>query len=101
MTSAYIDIEHENDLITESLKQVSGYLDCERITIRHIHKQVDNGLSDTSVVNYLKTTILHLENAIDAIEDANVQMNYRYVIGFINTLLRTPAWKSWMQSIQQ
>lgn len=99
MTTANIDIDYENSLLTAALKQVSGYLDCERIAIRHIRKHMENGLSDPFIEHYLKTIIFHLEDTIEAVEDANMQMNHRFVIGFIHTLLRTPSWKTWMMSL--
>ncbi|MDF2191292.1 hypothetical protein [Paraflavitalea sp. CAU 1676] len=101
MTTANIDIDYENSQITEALKKVSGYLDCEKVIIKHIHRLMENGQNDIRIEQYLKTVIMHLENNIEATLDANEQMNHRFVIGFIHTLLRTPAWKSWMQSIQQ
>lgn len=101
MTTTPIDIEQETGLIKEALHQVSGYMDCEKIAIRHIHKQVENGFSDTCILDYLQAVIGHLERATEATRDANIQLNYRFVIGFINTLLRTPSWKSWMLSIQK
>jgi hypothetical protein len=96
----YIDIDCEKKLITEAVKQVSGYQDCERIIIQRIRKQVENGAADSSMEEYLKNITSHLETSIDVCGDANIKMNYRYVIGFINTLLRTPSWRSWMQTIQ-
>ncbi|NII27832.1 hypothetical protein HB364_22305 [Pseudoflavitalea sp. X16] len=99
MTTANIDIDYENGLISAALKQVSGYLDCERIIIRHIRKHIENGLSDTGIEHYLKTVIFYLEDTIESVENANVQMNHRFVIGFIHTLLRTPSWKTWMLSL--
>lgn len=95
-----MDIDYEKDLVTEALKHVSGYLDCEKIIIRHIRKHLENGIHETSIESYLKTMIAHLEASTEASEDANVQMNHRFVIGFIYTLLRTPSWRSWVQSIQ-
>lgn len=96
----HIDIDCEKKLITEALKQVSGYQDCERIIIQRIRKQLENGADDSSMEDYLKSIASHLEISTAVGGDANVQMNYRYVIGFINTLLRTPSWRSWMQTIQ-
>lgn len=100
MTTIDMDIDYENSLVTEALKQVSGYLDCEKIIIRHIRKHLESGLHETTIESYLKTVIVYLENATETTGDANVQMNYRFVIGFIYTLLRTPSWRSWVQSIQ-
>lgn len=95
-----IDIDNEKKLIIAALKQVSGYLDCEKIIIQRIRKQAENGAYDTTIENYLKSIASHLEISGSACGDANEQLNYRYVIGFINTLLRIPSWRSWLQTIQ-
>ena len=95
-----MDLDIEKEQLTEALKHVSGYVDCEKIIIRQIRKLVTQGLADAAVESYLKDLSSHLEAATEIYGDANVQMNYRYVIGFINTLLRAPSWKNWMQTIE-
>ena len=95
-----LNIVLEKELVKEALQQVSGYLDSEKIIIRHIRKQLDNGMEESAVENYLQQVAAYLEQETTGCGNANTQMNYRYVIGFINTLLRTPAWKSWMLSLQ-
>ena len=96
----HIDIDHEKKLIREALKQVSGYMGCEKIIIQRIRMQVEKGADDSNIENYVKSIASDLETLTDTCGDANVQMNYRYVIGFINALLRAPSWKNWMQTIE-
>jgi Ni,Fe-hydrogenase III component G len=95
-----MDMNAEKEQLSEALRHISGYVDCERIIIRQIRKQVEKGLADAVIESYLKSLASHLEATIDTCGDANVQMNYRYVIGFVNTLLRAPSWKNWMQTIE-
>lgn len=98
--AADMDMDHEISLVTESLQQVSGYLDCEKIIIRNIRKHLEKGMDESSIENYLKALIVYLERSTETAGGANMQMNHRFVIGFIYTLLRTSSWRSWVQSIQ-
>lgn len=98
--AADMDMDHEISLVKESLEQVSGYLDCEKIIIRNIRKHLENGMDELSIENYLKALIVYLERSTETDGGANRQMNHRFVIGFIYTLLRTSSWRSWVQSIQ-
>ena len=95
-----MDMNYEQDFIMDALKNVSGYLDCEKIIVWQIRKHVTKGLDDPAIETYLKNIASHLEAMTETCVDANIQMNYRYVIGFVNTLLRTPSWRNWMQAIQ-
>lgn len=94
------DIEYEKDVMTTALNKVSGYLACERIIIKFIRRYLEKGLADTNIISCLKILNKHFEEVVETTADVNVQMNYRYAIGFINTLLRTPSWRGWVQSIQ-
>ncbi len=100
MTTTNIDIEYEKDLVTESLKHVCGYLDCEKLIIQHTRKHLELGIQEDCIESYLKALIVHIESATIASQNANEQLNHRFVIGFIYTLLRTPSWRSWVQTIQ-
>ena len=100
MTTPFYDTDQEQRLIEEELRQVSGYLACEKIAIDHILRHLDNGVHESAMLEYLRSLILHLETALAETDDARVQTNYRFVIGFLYTLLRTPAWKRWLISLQ-
>lgn len=100
MTTTNIDFDYEKEMVTEALKHVCGYLDCEKLIIRHTRKHLENGIHEGDMESYLKALIVHLEAATITSENTNEQMNHRFVIGFIYTLLRTPSWRSWVQSIQ-
>lgn len=94
------DIEYEKELVTAALNKVNGYVACERIIIKFIRRYLEKGLADINIITCLKTLNKHFEGIVETTADANIQINYRYAIGFINTLLRTPSWRSWVQSIQ-
>jgi len=100
LTTPYYDTDLEQRLIEEELQHVKGYLACEKIAIRHILRHLDNGVDEATMLEYLRSLVVYLETALDECDDANVQMNYRFVIGFLYTLLRTPAWKRWLISLQ-
>jgi hypothetical protein len=85
--------------ITDDLKLVDGYLACEKIMIRNIIKHLESGLDDITIENYLKELVSHLEYTLQTGKDKDVHINYQFAVGFVNTLLRIPAWKSWVKTI--
>jgi hypothetical protein len=87
----------ENEEIANELKCVVGYLACEKIIIKNIIKQLDSGLDDLSIENYLKDLAIHLEKILETGKDENI--NNRFAVGFVNTLLRVPAWRKWVKTI--
>ena len=46
------------------LKQVEGYLDCEKVIVQNIHKQLQNGNNDENIILYLKKLLTWFENKI-------------------------------------
>ncbi len=95
-----IDFESESIEIHNKLKQVEGYLDCEKIIIYTIKKQLDNGFDDEKIIVYLKMLSVWLAKKREACRGNADGANYRYAAGFIDTLLKMPYWKSWMNTIQ-
>jgi hypothetical protein len=89
----------DNEQIANELKQVDGYLACEKIIIKNIVMQLDCGLDDVSIENYLKELVKHLECMYETVIDNNFRINYLFAGGFINTLLRVPAWSKWIKTI--
>lgn len=100
MTTPYYEEGLEHGLIEEELRHINGYLASEKIVIDHIMRRLDNGVQESTLPDYLRSLVLHLETAHAKCEDVNVQTNYRFVIGFLYTLLRTPGWKRWLISLQ-
>lgn len=96
-----IDFNLETIEITNKLTQVEGYLDCERIIIRNIKKQLDNGFDDGEIILYLKKLSAWLYKNIEANQGNADCSNYRYAAGFVDTLLKMPYWRSWMKTIDK
>ena len=94
-----IDFDSEIIEITGKLKQVEGYLDCEKIIIHNIKKQLDNGCDDENIIVYLKKLSAFFDKKIQINQHDADCTNYRYAAGFVDTLLKMPYWKSWMKTI--
>jgi hypothetical protein len=90
----------ETGQIADELKNVDGYLACEKIIIKNIIKQLDDGLDNVSIENYLKELAIHLEYMQQTDKENNIRINYLFAAGFINTLLRNPAWENWVKTIE-
>jgi hypothetical protein len=90
----------ESDQIANELTHVDGYLACEKIIIKNIIKQLETGMDDVTIENYLKDLAIHLEKIPEAGKGNNIHINNRFAAGFVNTLLRTPAWKNWVKTIK-
>ena len=48
-----IDFDCEITEITNKLKKAEAYLDCEKIIIHNIKKQLDNNNNDENIILYL------------------------------------------------
>ena len=95
-----IDSDNELNEITALLNQVEGYLDCEKVVIHNLKKHLDNGKSDESIIEYLNKLSIGLTKKTEIDQLSADCTNYRYVAGFIDTLLKMPYWRSWMQTIK-
>jgi hypothetical protein len=85
-----IDFDLETIEITDNLKQVEGYLDCEKIIIHNIKKHLEKGFDEENIIAYLKKLSVFLNRKIDANQGKADCSNYRYAAGFVNTLLKMP-----------
>lgn len=92
-----IDFDLEIIEITNKLKQVEGYLDCEIIIIHNIKKQLDNGFNDEKIIVYLKKLSAWFDKKIEFNQGNADCTNYRYAAGFTDALLKMPYWKRWMK----
>ena len=95
-----INFSSEAEQIIDDLKLVDGYLACEKIIIKNIIKHPGSDLDDGSVENYLKELVIYIEYTLEQGKDKYIPINYQFAVGFINTLLRIPDWKSWVKSIE-
>lgn len=94
-----IEFDIETIEITGKLKLVEGYLDCEKVIVQNIRKQLQKGNNDENILLYLKKLSTWLEKKITTDKLNSDCTNYRYAAGFVDTLLRIPYWKSWMKAI--
>ena len=94
-----INFDVETSEINSHLKQVEGYLDCEKVIVQNINKQLKNGKTDENIILYLKKLSTWCENKIAANQNNSDCTNYRYAAGFVDILFKMPDWKSWMKTI--
>lgn len=94
-----IDFEYEIREMTPTLKLAKGYLECERVIINNIRKHIRNGFDDASISEFLKKLLSYFLERIAATKQTNDCINYRYAKGFVNTLIVTPYWRSWIKNI--
>jgi hypothetical protein len=95
-----MNFNSEAEKLANALDQVSGYMACEKIIIRHILQHVEKGMTEPDVEIYLKKLCTHLEQLAETGNDSNALVNYRYVTGFVHTILRTTTWRKWIQTIE-
>lgn len=93
-----IDFDSESIEIVNKLKQVEGYLDCGKIIIHNIKKQLDKGFDEEKIIVYLENLSAFFYKKIDANQGNADYSNYRYAAAFVETLLKMPYWKSWMKT---
>ena len=91
----YYEIQH----VTYKLKKVEGYLACEKVIINNIKKHLDMECSDLILEAYLKELSNHIEHLTESTKNIDNCINYKFASGFINTLLKMPLWKSWLNEI--
>ena len=94
------NFNYEAKQITNDLKLVNGYVACERIIIKNIIKHFEGGFEEISIENYLKKLSTHLEYMMETASDNNFRTNYSFAVGFLSSLLKRPAWKSWLKTIE-
>ena len=92
-----IDIENEICELTAVLKDAEGYLDCEHVLISNIKKQIKIGIAIPDIEHYLKKLHTCFEDRIIINKGTMASVNYRYAVGFLNSVITTPYWHSWMK----
>lgn len=92
------DFENEVIELTSELKKADGYLQCEAIILANMQKQADKNNSITFIVSCLKRLQKYFEDKA-VINKGNVDcVNYKYAVGFLNTVIATPYWHSWIRA---
>jgi hypothetical protein len=94
-----IDPDYEISEMTPDLQQAGGYLECEKVIVNNVRKQIIKGFDDKTIVNYLEKLSAYFKDRIKTSQNTSVCTNYRYVEGFINTLIHMPYWRSWIKTI--
>lgn len=94
-----INLEYEISELMPDLKSAKGYLECEWLIINNIRKHIKNGFDDESIAEFLKQLLSFFLEKIAATKQTNECINYRYARGFVNTLITTPYWRSWIKTI--
>jgi len=92
------DFEMQAKEITNELKMATDYLDCEKVLLHHLKKQVKKGDTDSSIEAYMKKLLSFFEARIIATQSKVDCVNDRYASGFLNTLISTPYWHIWIRS---
>ena len=92
-----INIDKELNEIIANLKPAEGYLDCEKVIIINLKKHLANNISVAEIDSYLKNLMQHFETIVAENENFDENINYRYTTQYLNTLIATPYWKSWIQ----
>lgn len=96
-----IHFENETKEITGGLQKADGYLKCESLLIKNIKKHAEKGIPISSIEQYLRQLHAHFKNkaAIEAGNPAGI--NYVYATAFLQTVIATPYWKSWIIPTQK
>lgn len=93
-----INIDKELNELIANLKPAEGYLDCEKVIIINIKKHLANKVAVPVLEDYLKKLMQHFEKLVAASSNFDHSINYRYAAQFLNTLISTPYWKSWIHA---
>jgi len=94
-----INIDHELSELAADITSANGYLECERVIINQIRKHLINGFPEDNIAEYLNAFLKYLNKKITDTEQTGNCINYRYARGFVNSLITTPYWRSWIQSV--
>lgn len=86
--------------VTDRLKAANGYVACENILIEQLLHLSNEGLTKTEKELFMKTLMAHLEEIIASPDHLPWQINLRFAHGFIQLLLRTTQWESWLLTLQ-
>ena len=83
-----IDFDYEVSEMTPHLQKAEGYLECEKIIVNNVRKHDTRGLDDKVITNYLEKLSTYYKDRIKTSQNKSDCTNYRYVEGFINTLIK-------------
>lgn len=92
-----IDFEIEISTLTPELKGADGYLNCEHVIVTNIKKHVRKGVAIPVIETYLKKLLVFFEDKMLINKGHTDSVNFRYAAGFLNSVISTPYWHSWMK----
>lgn len=95
-----LDFEYEVSELTGELKEADGYLDCEAIILANIKKQADKNISIIFIEGYIKRLRKYFEDKMVINKGNSDCVNYKYAAGFLNTMIATPYWQSWIKTTE-
>ena len=94
-----IDFDYEVSDMTPDLQLAEGYFECEKVIVNNVRKHLIKGHDDKAITNYLEKLSAYFQDRIKASQNTNDYINYRYVEGFISTLIKMPYWRSWVKTM--
>lgn len=94
-----INFDNEAKQIINELEPAEGYLDCEKVILHNSKRQVEQGFPDKTIEAYMKKLFNYFETLIKSTQNMADCANYRYSAFFLNTLISTPYWHSWIKTI--
>ena len=94
-----INFEKEVSELTNQLKSADGYLDCEKVIINNLKKQLKDGFEVSDIEVYLEKLPKYFDDSI-AKNKTLPGINYKYANCFVNTLITAPYWHSWIKTIK-
>ncbi len=93
-----IYFEYDVSELINKLKVADVYLECEAIVLENIKKHTDKNISIIFIEGYIKKLHRYFEDKT-VINKGNADcINYRYAAGFLNTIIATPYWHSWIKT---
>ena len=83
-----IDFDTEIVDIISRLKQVEGYMDCEKAILQSIKTLQDKGFKEEDIDDYLEKLSAWFQKKIKTGQGLPYYTNYRFAAGFVNYLLK-------------
>ena len=84
--------------IISDLKSTEDYLGAERIVIIKIKKHLDKGIPIPAIESNLNRLLNYFQNQITITPGYNDCIKYMYVVAFLETLLHSSYWHSWINT---
>lgn len=84
--------------ITNELRSAASYLDSEKIVVNNVKQQLKDGFPIPTVEENLKKLYAHLTLQLEE-KKGNEAVNYKYAAAYLKTLITTPYWHSWIETV--